>query len=332
MVAGDRAGFPLGVDRPAGVDAFLEASAPADVAQGVAPLCRSHVVTLLELSSSCSGRLNLSGRNLLSADLSGLNLLEVDLSGADLGHADLRNADLFGADLSGADLFRADLRGAFLVQCNLDGAFLLAVRLDEHTDLADVSWGRHNQSEWERLGMLDNARALYRQLFVWHRSRGYGDLAGVFLYRDWLCRTRQMREAVAQGWSWRRPWRVGRLGRLDWWQSLGKFLILAGFEAAFGYGERPFRICLFAATVVVLFALIFFVCPGGFEGAWTLGNVSSHLMDCFYFSLVSFTTLGYGGWVEPPGLVAGDLGAVESFIGLFVTAMFLVTFTRRWTR
>jgi len=331
-LTGERDGLALGVDNSAGVYAFLEASAPADVARGAAPLCRSHVVTLLELSSSCSGPLNLSGRNLHSTDLSGLNLREVDLRGADLGHADLRNADLFGADLSGADLFRADLRGAFLVRCNLDGAFLLAVRLDEHTDLGDVEWGRRYQSEWERLGMLDNARALYRQLFVWHRTRGYGDLAGEFLYRDWVCRTRQMGEAVAQGWNWRRPWRVGLLGSLSWWRSLGKFLVMAGFEAAFGYGERPFRICVFAAAVVVLFALAFFVLPGGFEGAWTLRNVSSHLLDCFYFSLVSFTTLGYGEWVDPPGLAAGDLGAVESFIGLFVTAMFLVTFTRRWTR
>ena len=232
----------------------------------------------------------------------------------------------------GPTCFRADLRGAFLVRCNLDGAFLLAVRLDEQTDLAEVEWGRHYRSEWERLGMLANARALYRQLFIWHRNRGHGDLAGEFLYRDWVCRTRQMWEAVAEGWDWRRPWRLGCLARLDWWEYLWKFLVLAGFEAIFGYGERPFRICLFAAAVVVLFALAYFVSPGSFQGAWTVGNVAGHFLDCLYFSLVSFTTLGYGGWVEVPGELAGDLGALESFVGLFVTALFLVTFTRRWSR
>ena len=48
--------------------------------------------------------------------------------------------------------------------------------------------------------------------------------------------------------------------------------------------------------------------------------------------MVSFSTLGYGGWIETPHTWVGYLGGLESFVGLFITAMFLVTFSRKWTR
>ena len=52
-----------------------------------------------------------------------------------------------------------------------------------------------------------------------------------------------------------------------------------------------------------------------------------------YFSVISFTALGYGSWVNirPEGWVQA-LGATESFIGVFMMALLLVTFVRKWTR
>ncbi len=316
------------LDTAQGVEAFLNRMERSETANGDGPLTRSDVEKLIA-SAPGSARVDLSGRNLNSADLSGLNLRSVCLAGADLGHVNLRNSDLFGANLSGADLFRADLRGACLGRCNLDSAFLLGIRVDEHTDLGDVAWGDSYICEWERLAMLDNARSQYRQLFTWHRNHGYADLAGEFLYRDWVCRRRQTASDVTSGWKRRKPWQWGFLLRRSWWASVRNFALLSGFEAAFGYGERPFRICFAAALVVLSFTAAFFLAPGPSAAEWM---TLSRLWDCFYFSLVSFTTMGYGGWVEAPGPWARHLGAVESFLGLFVTAMFLVTFTRRWTR
>ena len=315
-------------DKADGVESFLNRSGRREAASGNCPLTRSDVESLIASASGAAG-VDLSGRNLNSADLSGLNLRSVSLAGADLGHVNLRNADLFGANLSGTDLFRADLRGACLGRCSLDSAFLMGIQIDEHTDLADVKWGDSYICEWERLGMLDNARSQYRQLFSWHRSHGYGDLAGEFLYRDWVCRRRQTGSDVASAWKRRKPWQWGFLLKRSWWSSVRNLALLAGFEAAFGYGERPLRICFAAAFVVLFFTALFFLAPESPKSDWTS---PSRLWDCFYFSLVSFTTMGYGGWVEAPGPWARHLGAIESFIGLFVTAMFLVTFTRRWTR
>jgi hypothetical protein len=55
-------------------------------------------------------------------------------------------------------------------------------------------------------------------------------------------------------------------------------------------------------------------------------------LDSLYYSAVSFTALGYGQWApEPTGWVKG-LGAFEAFIGVFMMALFLITFVRKMIR
>ena len=279
-----------------------------------------------------SDGLDLSFRNLNAADLSELNLRETCFHGADLGHTDLKDADLFRADLREADLFRADLRGTFMREAQMEKNFLAGVRIDEQTDLADISWGHKHINEWERIGFYGNARAVYRQLFTWHKNHGYSDVAGEFLYREWVCKRLEARSVLSDELSWRSPWRIpGALGLL-WWKALIKFLFLASFELLFGYGERPFRVSFVAAFVVFLFAMIYFLYPLSELDSIGGAELSSRLWHSFYFSLVSFTTLGYGGWVGHPDSWIRSLGSIESFIGLFITAMFLVTFARKWTR
>ena len=58
--------------------------------------------------------------------------------------------------------------------------------------------------------------------------------------------------------------------------------------------------------------------------------VVERVWTAFYFSSVSFTTIGYGDW-RPEG--AARLAAVaEGLMGLALTACFVVALTRRYTR
>ncbi|KPK21624.1 MAG: hypothetical protein AMJ76_02205, partial [Dehalococcoidia bacterium SM23_28_1] len=66
---------------------------------------------------------------------------------------------------------------------------------------------------------------------------------------------------------------------------------------------------------------------------WLCGTVAGGFLDSLYYSAVSFPALGYGHWApEPQGWAGRFLGAGESFIGVFMMALFLVTFTRKMTR
>ena len=329
------AGEPQDSPRPTTpeyVDWWLTRWGRSDLVSGREPLTREHVEKLICANGGNSEGLDLSYRNLYGADLSELNLREARLQGASLGRANLRNADLFRADLQEADLFRADLRGTFLKEANMDRVYLLAVRIDDQTELSDAFWGHKHINEWERAGSYQNARGIYRQLFIWYKNHGYADVAGEFLYRDWVCKRLEAKGVLVGGLSWSRPWRILGSPKSPRWRALITLLWLAAFELLFGYGERPFRVSFVAAFVVLVFALIFFLYPLSEIAAADIGGLTNRLWHSFYFSLVSFTTLGYGGWVGHPDSWIRSLGSIESFIGLFITAMFLVTFTRKWTR
>ncbi len=91
----------------------------------------------------------------------------------------------------------------------------------------------------------------------------------------------------------------------------------------YGYGERPERVIGWAAAVVFGLALVH----------WAFGTVAGGFLDALYYSAVAFTALGYGEWApDPQGWAGRFLGAGESFMGVFMMALFLVTFTRKMTR
>jgi len=50
--------------------------------------------------------------------------------------------------------------------------------------------------------------------------------------------------------------------------------------------------------------------------------------NCLYFSLITFTTLGYGDFRPLEGLGRFLTGS-EAFIGAFMMALFVYTFARR---
>ena len=314
------------------VDWWLKQWGRDRVLSGNDPISREDVERLISVNGATAEGLYLASRNLNSANLSEMNLRGVCFQATDLGRTDLREADLFRADLQEADLFRSDIRGAFLMQANMQGVYLLAVRMDDHTDLEEIYWGHKYINEWERIKVYQNARSSYRQLKTWHQNHGHSDIAGEFLYREWVCKRLEAQEQLTDGLSWRRPWRTLRALNSQWWRTMMVFLWLAIHELLFGYGERPIRIVFTAAFIVLGFALVFFLYPLSELFTASGSEFLSRLWYSFYFSLASFTTLGYGDWIKHPGNWLRYLGAVESFIGLFITAMFLVTFTRKWTK
>jgi voltage-gated potassium channel Kch len=54
------------------------------------------------------------------------------------------------------------------------------------------------------------------------------------------------------------------------------------------------------------------------------------LLNSFYFSVVTFTTLGYGD-ITPVG-ISRLIAAVEAFTGSFSLALFVVVFVKQMTR
>ena len=137
------------------------------------------------------------------------------------------------------------------------------------------------------------------------------------------------------------------------WLFSGHFW--AWFSSAFtnmiyGYGERPYNVIKTALAIILIFAFSFnFIGLGNPEIIELKGtaihqtsgnivdlaskgsiknNVIRNFPDSLYFSLITFTTLGYGDFRPLEGCGRIFAGS-EAFIGAFMMALFVYTFARR---
>ncbi|MDX5372724.1 MAG: ion channel [Pseudomonadaceae bacterium] len=240
----------------------------------------------------------------------GFQLKRAVLAGLDLVNHGQRR----GFVLQDADLYRADLR-----DCNLLGVRLEGARLDNvvwDRQLIQERKGRERRRAGDAQGALqlfEEAEETYRNLRLRLEKAGLFEQAGPFFHREMVMRRLQM------------PRLSGRR-LLSWLVDL-----------FCGYGEKPLNVVLFSLGLVLVCGLLFFLVgvrhgdlPLGLalERGWA-ANLSD-LLDCLYYSVVTFTTLGYGD-ITPHGL-ARPIAAFEAFAGSFTMALFVVVFVKKMTR
>ena len=93
-----------------------------------------------------------------------------------------------------------------------------------------------------------------------------------------------------------------------------------------GHGERPFRTLLFAIFIIFGFALIY-------TQSYLLhsGGISKpSMVNAIYFSVITFTTVGFGDFV-PQGVTKIPV-LLEAFCGLFTVSLFVVGLSRKYLR
>jgi len=129
-----------------------------------------------------------------------------------------------------------------------------------------------------------------------------------------------------------------------------KWLSSCFFNIIYGYGERPQNV-IFTAIFIIIFFAIFFSILGinsleiiEMEGPTVqeifnsdseivfkgnlLSKTTNFFLDCLYFSVITFTTLGYGDFRPLEGYGRVSAGT-EAFIGALMMALFVYTFARR---
>ncbi len=263
---------------------------------------------------------SLEGFFLKGADLEDVHLMMVNLHKVNLWRANLRHAHLFGADLSQTCLFKANLDHANLKQANLEDAELLGAFFG-HADLENIQIGRDHKVKNEleadslqRQGKKKEAKEkyleaeeIYRNLKSNFKRRGQSFDGGHYFYREMIMKRRQMPLfSVERFWSY-------------------------NMDFVTGYGEKPYKIIGFSVFYIVLCALIFSLLgihhSSGFfsqvSTAYSLSENLTVLYDALYFSVVTFTTLGYGDFM-PVG-IGKLIATVEAFSGAFLTALFTIT-------
>lgn len=267
-----------------------------------------------DLTGARLGRANLTGATLESAkmqdvDLTGADLRNANLSSATMVHANLTAANLRAALLANADLRQAnmqncampqavmreaDLQDADLFHARFDSTYLYQVQLGKARNIRDIRWGDSVYNRYfigEELSLktpedFRRAEVTYRDLKMLYRRELLDDIANEFHYRE--------NEVITSSYPWFSPVRILRLLFLKW---------------TFGYGARPMWLLWYSMVVVGGFSLIFAlltlsrrtqsgICQydPAKEGKETLLEFRNGMLffDCFYFSLLSLATFGYG--------------------------------------
>ncbi len=240
---------------------------------------------------------DLSGAGLSGADLSGAELIRANLRKADLDFANLREVNLGGANLSGAHLVEADLSGAHLREANLREVNLSGAHLSG-ADLSDalvtgVKYLDRKHDQRFRTGLY--ARSIMRGNYQGIRVAScYGN-------------ANFKRDAEDQDFldtlefQWKGTWRIGLFrawGLIDYGRSM-----LAAFVIAF--------------LIVMVFGLIYLI-----PGIISYGSHYQTWFSPFYFSIMTFTTLGSGG-ITPNGVLGEIIVSLQVICGYLTLGLLI---------
>jgi len=286
----------------------------------------SHIV----LRNSDLSRANFSGANLSRADLSGANLFDANFNHSELLGANLSTCDLTSASLEGADLTKANLFGARLWHTNLKNANLIEANLSSvdlwnshlfnvrlwHTDLTNASYlSKENFSHKinsfitiyriNEKGMLSSEEA-YRSLKKLFLSEGRYNDASWASYKE-----KNMEKNILR--KKRNPAYIPSLI----------------MDLVCGYGEKPYRIII--SSVIAIFGYGFLYKILDAVRSSEIAGYRMKFADYIYYSIITFTTVGYGDFVPKINSIFRLIAASEAFTGVFMGGLFIFTLARKYS-
>jgi hypothetical protein len=244
----------------------------------------------------------LSSASLYKCNLKGTIFQEAKLVCADLSDSDCTGADFRGADLSGANFSGANLTGANFMSANLEGVVLRGADITSidcrycnltGVDLTLTKFGSYQTMKDRFYGVRGINSCFGNAVFI----RDVKD-------QDYIDTLRISIEAQPDGFSrWLRLVLFSVWGLIDQGRSLAK-------------------VGLYALIVSTLYGLIYTADMNLDWGMMDYSNSSHTWFTPFYYSLVTYTTLGYGD-VTANSLIGEMLVISEVVVGYFTLGLLL---------
>jgi len=308
----------------------------------------------MRLTGALLADANLRSANLKDAHLAKSNLSGAELGGADLSQAMLRRANLSNANLRRADLSDTSLQDGKLINTNLEQAVLIRTNLF-NADLTDSkphgatftdvqingsttirSPERREQIAkwWQRGFWFPRQRCRYDPLISNSDEAEESDIELVGkaadTYQTFEIMARQNSRPSLQSEMFVLRQDMQRL-RHKYNNEHGKWTFSSISRTIFLYGESLGRIFTWGILLVVAYAALYLHL--GLIASASTGEIVNEATDAVYFSMLTFTTLGFGDFQPSPASeLSRLLVTTQAALGTVLIAIFVFVLGRRAAR
>jgi len=285
----------------------------------------------------------------------------MDLSNKILAVANLQNTNLFKSNLTNTSLWGANLEGAELSEADLTGTRIWLSRLEG----VKIWWVDFQKAEYHlryylfKRGVGDDIKQIgneperprewvYRELASYWRRLGYHE------DEDWARvkhhRVRLMKElgfsslkdagfkegdypGAEEGWQWFLFWlKKGFPRMISFRINPIKWSVIAGWlllDILSKYGTSVWRAIIWSFAIWIAFGIVYSIWPG-------LANISNlpviqRAIAGFYYSIVTFATLGFGD-IHPSGSLGQILATIEVILGYVMLGVLVSVIARKMSR
>jgi uncharacterized protein YjbI with pentapeptide repeats len=256
-------------------------------------------------------RIDFDNADMKGARINDVNLYQSNLNRADLAHAEIADSYLAQtewrkANLEGAEIADSDLRDADFTKARSHELRTRDIRLNEGTDFGEISIYETEHGE-ENLTKGCRVYRMYQRLL---REASLPDNIRHYRIRERECR-RKLAKEEGRYFDW---FRYG----IQRWSSK--------------YGESVQRVLGVSGTIVGAFAFMYPLTGFRDDGnliAYGSTEFLTAVSKGLYFSMMTFTTLGYGD-IQPVGF-SQMFATVEAALGAILIALLVFVLGRQAT-
>lgn len=221
---------------------------------------------------------------------------------ADLSHADFEGASLSGCKLSFADCSGINLRGSKLINCEFLETDLTDVVFDNTFVDERTNFGKELKSDKDE--NYHFASIQYKQIKEMYKNSSLHSLADKYHYKEMVAKRKS----------------TSRKNPMRWLNFLFGDLLCK-------YGTSFIRVLIWSSLIILITAFLHI-----WHESLLFHNqpVNASFLDALYFSIVTFTTLGYGDY-HAIGFMR-FVAALEAFGGAALMSLFTVIVARNLLR
>lgn len=246
--------------------------------------------------------IHFEGANLKHCNFVDGKIFNCNFEHANLSHADFHNSSINDCCFEEANLNGLSLNGSKLINCALSNAEIRDVNLDSTIVDEKTHFGKTLKTESEK--NFHAAFIEYKQIKEMYKNSSLHNQADFYHYKEMVAKRKTAKLS-----------------------SPGRWLNYFFGDLICKYGTSYNRVFLWSLITVFAFAGLHAV----YDSLAVAGVlVKATFADAIYFSLVTFTTLGYGDFHAVGNM--RFLAGAESFLGVILMSLFTVIVARKIIR